>query len=242
MRLLGLLCLATTTAVAQDTAAMACKKKHLAGDRGTTVAMAFRYRPTAPLDPTWAQAVFDSIAAQWQRPRYRHERTDLTFTMRRDSAIKTYHVLRSSGDKDFDLRAARALALAAVGHKIPPLPASYAGDSVVFELLFGDLESYMDSISASADRQLPQPWSSNEQVRWPTGYRVTGGTVPVIAEFDIDSTGRVDLATIRITSAPNDDFAAAVRTVIPRWRFSPALEHCRPVRSTYHFVESFGTP
>jgi hypothetical protein len=71
---------------------------------------------------------------------------------------------------------------------------------------------------------------------------VIGGTVPVIAEFEIDSTGRVDLATLHITSAPNDDFAAAVRSVTPNWRFSPAFEHCRPVRASYHFTETFGVP
>jgi hypothetical protein len=230
--------LVATTAAAQDTAAVACKPRP--ASHQTTVSMAFRYRSTAPLDPTWARAVFDSIAGQWSRPNYRHERTDLTFTLRRDSAVKTYHVLRSSGDKDFDLLAARALALAAVGHKIPPLPASYAGDSVVFVLLFGDIAAYMDSAYASADRQLPQPWGNNEQPHWPSGYRVVGGTVPVIAEFEIDSTGRVDPTTVRITSAPNDDFAAAVKSVIPHWRFSPALEHCHPVRASYHFTETFG--
>jgi outer membrane biosynthesis protein TonB len=238
---ISLLLLAATTAAAaaaQDTAAVVCKKRPASHE--TAVSMAFQYRTSAPLDPTWAKAVFDSIAGQWSRPKYRHERTDLTFTLRRDSAVKTYHMLHSSRDKDFDLLAARALALAAVGHKIPPLPANYPGDSVVFIVMFGDLASYLDSVHATADRQLPQPWASNDQPKWPSGYRVIGGTVPVIAEFDIDSTGHVDQATIHITSAPNDDFAAAVKSVIPYWRFSPALEHCRPVRSSYHFTETFG--
>jgi TonB family protein len=65
--------------------------------------------------------------------------------------------------------------------------------------------------------------------------------VPVIAQFEIDTLGRVDTATIRITSAPNDDFAAAVRSVIPFWRFSPAVEECRPVRSSYEYTQKFGT-
>lgn len=238
--LLLLIAATTAAAAAQDSAPIACKNRP-ASSR-TQIAMAFRYHPTAPLDPTWARAVFDSIAGQWSRPRYKHERTDLTFTIHRDSAVKTYHVLRASGDKDFDLLAARALALAAVNKKIPPLPASYAGDSVVFVVLFGDLHAYMDSVSGTKDRQLAEPWPTNEMPRWPTGYRVIGGAVPVMAEFDIDSTGRVDASTIRITSAPNEDFAAAVKSVIPGWRFSPQLEHCHPVRSSYHFAQSFGTP
>ena len=229
--------LIATTAAAQTPAAVACKQRPASNK--TAISMAFRYQPTAPLDPTWAHAVFDSIAGQWSRPQFKHQRTDLTFTLRRDSALKTYHVLRASGDKDFDLLAARALALAAVGHKLPPLPAAYAGDSVVFIMMFGDLTALMDSIYG--DRQLPQPWGSNEKPEWPSGYRVVGGTVPVIAEFDIDSLGFVDASTIRITSAPNDDFAAVVRHVIPNWRFSPALDHCRPVRSHYHFTQTFGS-
>ncbi len=235
-----LLLLPFTAAAAQDPAVGTCKPRH-SGSAAIHYSMAYRYQPTAPLDPAWAQSVFDSIAAQWNRPRFRHERTDLTFTMRRDSALRTYHVLRASGDKDFDLLAARALALAAVNKKIPPMPASYLGDSVVFVVMFGDLDAYTDSVSASNDRQMAQPWATNPSPKWPTGYRVIGGSVPVLAEFDIDSTGAVDLATLKITSAPNDDFAAAVRTVIPSWRFSPALVHCRPVRSTYHFVQTFGS-
>lgn len=238
--LLFLVATTAAAATAQDPGAASCTKRSASAK--TQISMAFRYQPTAPLDPTWGRAVFDSIAGQWSRPRYQHERTDLTFTIRRDSALKTYHVLRASGDKDFDLLAARALALAAVNHKIPPLPATYAGDSVVFVIMFGDLAAYVDSVDASRDRQLPQPWPTNDMPKWPSGYRVVGGSVPVIAEFEIDSTGRVDASTLRITSTPNDDFAAAVKSVIPGWRFSPALEHCHPVRSSYHFTQSFGTP
>jgi hypothetical protein len=235
-----ILLLAATTAAAQAPAAVPCKKP--SNSHKTESPMAFTYRSSAPLDPAWARAVFDSIAGQWSHPPFKHQRTELTFTMHRDSALKTYHVIQSSGDKDFDLLAARALALAAVGHKLPPLPVTYAGDSVVFIMLFGDLASYLDSASAGSDRHPPEPWASNEQPKWPTGYRVIGGSVPVIAEFEIDTEGRVDVATIRITSAPNDDFAAAVKSVLPNWRFSPAIEQCRAVRSSYGFTQKFGTP
>jgi hypothetical protein len=72
----------------------------------------------------------------------RSHKTEFPLAFRyRSSALHTYHVLHASGDKDFDLLAARALALAAVGHKLPPLPASYAGDSVEFIIMFGDLAS-----------------------------------------------------------------------------------------------------
>ncbi len=239
MRAFALL-LAATTGAAQDPAAVPCKKP--SASHKTEFPLAFRYRSSAPLDPVWARAVFDSIAGQWSHPPFKHQRTDLTFTMHRDSAVKTYHVIHSSGDKDFDLLAARALALAAVGHKLPPLPATYAGDSVEFIMMFGDLASYMDSATALSDRHPAEPWGSNEQPRWPTGYRVIGGSVPVVAQFEIDSMGRVNVATIRITSAPNDDFAAAVRSVLPNWRFSPAIEQCRAVRSSYEFTQKFGAP
>jgi len=232
------LLLAATTAAAQAPAAVPCKKP--SNSHKTEFPLAFRYRSSAPLDPAWAHAVFDSIAGQWSHPRFRHERTDLAFTVRRDSALHTYHVLRSSGDKDFDLLAARALALAAVGHKLPPLPANYAGDSVEFIMMFGDLASYLDSVAGFADRHPPEPWSSNEAPKWPGGYRVTGGSVPVVAQFEIDTMGRVDIATLRITSAPNDDFAEAVRSVLPHWRFTPAIEQCRPVRSSYQYTQQFG--
>jgi TonB C terminal len=243
--MLALLLAVATTATAQDSVPAtpappaACKK--LTGEHKTQVSMAFRYQPTAPLDPTYARAVFDSIAGQWARPRFKHERTALTFTLRRDAEVKTYRLVRSSGDKDFDRVAARALALAAVGHKIPPLPATYAGDSVVFELMFGDLADYMDSVGALSDQQLAQPWPTNEVPQWPARWKVTGGSAPVVAEFEIDSTGRVDASTIRITNAPNADFASSLRSVIPYWRFYPAVEHCHRVRSKYHFTETYGS-
>jgi hypothetical protein len=230
----------SSTAAAQNTAAVPCKKP--SRSHTTEYPMAFRYRSSAPLDPSWARAIFDSIAGQWSHPPFKHQRTDLTFTIRRDSALKTYHVLHSSGDKDFDLLAARALAVAAVGHKLVPLPANYEGDSVEFIMMFGDLAAYLDSTSAGADRHPPEPWSTNEKPAWPSGYSVVGGSVPVIAEFEIDTNGFVDTATIRITSAPNEDFAAAVRSVLPRWRFTPAIENCHYVRSSYVYTQKFGGP
>ena len=239
MRAYALL-LAATTAAAQDPAAVACKKP--VASHKTEFPLAFRYRSFAPLDPAWARTVLDSIAGQWSHPPFKHQRTELTFTLHRDSVLKTYRVTHASGDKDFDLLAARALALAAVGHKLPPLPATYASDSVEFIMMFGDLASFLDSANAGADRHPPEPWASNEQPKWPTGYRVIGGSVPVVAQFEIDTMGRVDVATIRITSAPNDDFAAAVRSVLPHWRFSPATEQCRAVRSTYGYTQKFGVP
>jgi TonB family protein len=236
---LSLLLIAAPVA-AQDTTARPAPCKLLSHEHKTTEPIAFRYQPFAPLDPTWARAVFDAIASQWAPPPYKHERTEIYFVLHKDSALKSYRVIHASGNKDFDLIAARALALAAAGHKIPPFPASYLGDSVTFVLMFGDRPEHMDSLYATTDRQLPQPWSSNERPRWPAGWTVTGGTAPVVAVFDVDSTGRVDPATIRISQAPNDDFAAAVMEVVPRWRFTPAIEHCRPVRSTMHFQVNYG--
>ena len=64
-----------------------------------------------------------------------------------------------------------------------------------------------------------------------------GGTV--VAEFVVDSTGRVLPELIRVVGATNAAFADAVRTAIPGERFRPAYLGGMAVRQVVHQVVRF---
>jgi TonB family protein len=44
----------------------------------------------------------------------------------------------------------------------------------------------------------------------------------VVAQFVVDTLGRVDSASIKVTRSSAPDLEAAVRSVLPRYRFEPA--------------------
>jgi len=57
--------------------------------------------------------------------------------------------------------------------------------------------------------------------------RIEGGAV---FRFEVDSTGAVDMATVRVMSATHPLFARAVREVLPKMKFRPARIGDRTVR------------
>ena len=57
----------------------------------------------------------------------------------------------------------------------------------------------------------------------------------VLVEYVVDTTGRVDLATVRAGSPDEDPrFIEAVRAVAGQWEFTPARKSGRPVRQIVH--------
>lgn len=57
---------------------------------------------------------------------------------------------------------------------------------------------------------------------YPDALRRAGVGGEVRTKFVVDTTGRVDPRTVKITSATNAAFAAAVRAALPKMRFAPA--------------------
>lgn len=51
-----------------------------------------------------------------------------------------------------------------------------------------------------------------------------------VMRFVIDSTGRVDMSTVRVMDATHQEFARAVRDAMPRMKFRPAKRGAVPVR------------
>lgn len=67
--------------------------------------------------------------------------------------------------------------------------------------------------------------------QYPAALRSAGIAGEVDAQFVVDTTGRVDTSTIKITKSTNLQFAQAVRTALPLMRFIPAEgPHGRRVR------------
>lgn len=65
---------------------------------------------------------------------------------------------------------------------------------------------------------------------YPETLRSAGIEGEVDAEFTVDTTGRAEPGTLRITKSTNDLFSAAVRSALPRMRFYPAEVGGRKVK------------
>jgi len=61
----------------------------------------------------------------------------------------------------------------------------------------------------------------------------------VLAQFVIDTMGRADMSTFKILQATHDQFSAAVRAVLPRYRFIPAEVGGRKVKQVVQLPFSF---
>jgi protein TonB len=64
--------------------------------------------------------------------------------------------------------------------------------------------------------------SGSQQPQYPETLRSAGIEGEVDAQFVVDTTGRADPATLKISKATNDLFSAAVRDALPGMRFNPA--------------------
>ena len=64
--------------------------------------------------------------------------------------------------------------------------------------------------------------ASNPSPRYPEMLREAGVEGQVLAQFVVDTLGRVDMRSFRVLAADHDLFADAVRLTVPRMRFLPA--------------------
>jgi len=57
---------------------------------------------------------------------------------------------------------------------------------------------------------------------FPDELRAQWGESEVVVRFRVDERGRVDVASMKVLKSDHDLFVAAVREVLPRFRFEPA--------------------
>ena len=65
---------------------------------------------------------------------------------------------------------------------------------------------------------------------YPNDMEARGIEGLVRVRFVVDSTGLIDLSTVKVLETTNESFARAVRAVMPEMRFRPALMALKPVR------------
>jgi TonB family protein len=83
-------------------------------------------------------------------------------------------------------------------------------------------------VPAEIERGSPLP-------RFPTGLRSAGIEGTARFQFVVDTLGRVELSTVRELQSTHQAFALAVRSTLPRMRFTPARVDGRPVRQLVEF-------
>jgi TonB family protein len=74
------------------------------------------------------------------------------------------------------------------------------------------------------------PKRGNPAPKYPDGLRQSGVEGEVLAQFIISQEGRVEMRSFRVLKSAHEDFVTAIREVLPRLRFSPAVVHGCPVR------------
>ena len=76
--------------------------------------------------------------------------------------------------------------------------------------------------------------------RYPESLRAAGIEGEVMAQFVVDTTGRVDVTTLRILQSSHAQFDDAIRSALPRLRFVPAEARGRKVRQLVQQPFRFG--
>jgi protein TonB len=84
---------------------------------------------------------------------------------------------------------------------------------------------------------VPQPGQPNPS--YPDMLRSGNVEGEVLAQFVVDTTGRAEMSTFKVLKSSNDLFTAAVKSVLPRWRFVPAETGGRKVKQLVQQPFSF---
>jgi periplasmic protein TonB len=82
----------------------------------------------------------------------------------------------------------------------------------------------------------------NPPPRYPSMLEQSRVEGAVLAQFVVDTTGRAEMSTFEILQSTNELFAAALRDVVPRWRFLPAEAGGRRVRQVVEVPVRFVAP
>lgn len=117
---------------------------------------------------------------------------------------------------------------------------SLAGDTAaVGERAAGDGG---EPLFASQVEQPALPRSGNPSPRYPSVLESSRVEGSVLAQFVVDTLGRVDMNTFRVVESTNDLFSASLRATLERWRFYPAEAGGHRVRQIVQLPLKFVAP
>jgi TonB family protein len=74
------------------------------------------------------------------------------------------------------------------------------------------------------------PLPDNRGPRYPDALRRAGVEGEVLLQFVVDTTGRVDLSSVKVLRSTDPQFTATVQGSLASWRFAPAEVKGRPVK------------
>ncbi len=118
--------------------------------------------------------------------------------------------------------------------------ASVAGDTAaVGESVAGDGE---EPLFASQVEKLARPRSGNPSPRYPSVLESSRVEGSVLAQFVVDTLGRIDMNTFSVVESTNDLFSASLRSALQKWRFHPAEAGGRKVRQIVQLPSRFIAP
>ncbi|HEX2778542.1 MAG TPA: TonB family protein, partial [Gemmatimonadaceae bacterium] len=185
---------------------------------------------TAFSDSAYLRPILAEIARNWPvtlpLPRLS---LDVAVDFYRDGTSTEPRITRSSHVREFNTRALNAVR-AAVTDTLWPISSVYPHDTLRTLVRFGPPDANRALVQTwySVARP-PKPRRDNPQPDYPADRRAGQ---QVIAAFTVDTLGVVDSASIIILSSTDEDYAAAVLAVLPRWRFSPStVRGCKVART-----------
>lgn len=118
--------------------------------------------------------------------------------------------------------------------------ASVAGDTAaVSESAAGDGG---EPLFASQVEKPALPRSGNPSPRYPPVLESSRVEGSVLAQFVVDTLGRIDMNTFRVVESTNDLFSASLRSTLEKWRFYPAEAGGRKVRQIVQLPLRFVAP
>jgi periplasmic protein TonB len=122
---------------------------------------------------------------------------------------------------------------------VDPTPTDFSDRRISSATILCDRDCAPGTAAGTPDRDT---WSANDVMmrlrddpvppRYPESLRRAGIDGSVLVKFVVDTTGRVDMASIEVVRSTHDAFTAAVRESLARMRFHPSRAGNRKVPAT----------
>jgi protein TonB len=147
---------------------------------------------------------------------------------------------RYLGDIAPDIKIIRVDPPAIIPTNIPPIDLSSAVSTNDMIVVGGGERGKAPSLAAAVgggvagDKDGGNDWKGNDifthvlaqgKPRYPESLRSAGVDGRVLVQFVVDTTGRIDMASVKFLSSTHDMFSRAVRDALGAFRFRPAEAH-----------------
>jgi TonB family protein len=181
-----------------------------------------------------------------------HAKADTLIEYVRDSAVgDVFDIDVTNGDVHFVAQNTPGIHVeAAMSGQSPALWLSAIGPHIVIQrggvgiLTDGSPQALNPNTTTFFEYQVDKPATLRASVkpRYPAALKSSGVTGDVWAQYVVDESGRVDMRTFKSLKSPAPEFTAAVKDVLPMWRFDPAIRQGRKVKQLVEQAFEFSPP